>query len=62
MTGPPIIHVSGIRKTYGRTVAVDEVSFDAPNLTDKSITIDAPYVRRMLADIVKNEELSRYIL
>src|SRR3989454_11167401 len=24
----PVIHVSGIRKTYGRTVAVDEVSFD----------------------------------
>jgi ATP-dependent HslUV protease ATP-binding subunit HslU len=41
---------------------LDEVSFDAPNLTDKSITIDAPYVRRMLADIVKNEDLSRYIL
>src|SRR5205085_12330291 len=24
----PVVHVSGIRKTYGRTVAVDEVSFD----------------------------------
>jgi ABC-2 type transport system ATP-binding protein len=24
----PVIHVSGIRKTYGRTVAVDDVSFD----------------------------------
>jgi ATP-dependent HslUV protease ATP-binding subunit HslU len=41
---------------------LDEVSFDAPNLTGKVITIDAPYVRRMLADIVKNEDLSRYIL
>jgi ATP-dependent HslUV protease ATP-binding subunit HslU len=41
---------------------LDEVSFDAPNLTDKVITIDASYVRRMLADIVKNEDLSRYIL
>ena len=27
-TTPPVIHVSGIRKTYGRTVAVDDVSFD----------------------------------
>src|SRR3989454_1537840 len=27
----PVIHVSGIRKTYGRTVAVDEVSFDVAN-------------------------------
>ncbi len=28
MTSPPVIHVAGIRKTYGRTVAVDGVSFD----------------------------------
>ena len=41
---------------------LDEVSFEAPDLDEKSITIDAPYVRRMLADIVKNEDLSRYIL
>jgi ATP-dependent HslUV protease ATP-binding subunit HslU len=41
---------------------LDEVSFEAPTLQEKSITIDAPYVRRMLADIVKNEDLSRYIL
>jgi ABC-2 type transport system ATP-binding protein len=27
-TTPPVIHVSGIRKTYGRTVAVHDVSFD----------------------------------
>jgi ATP-dependent HslUV protease ATP-binding subunit HslU len=41
---------------------LDELSFDAPELPDKSITIDAAYVERMLADIVKNEDLSRYIL
>ena len=41
---------------------LDEVSFEAPNMDEKSITIDAPYVRRMLADIVKNEDLSRFIL
>jgi ABC-2 type transport system ATP-binding protein len=28
MTSPPAIHVAGIRKSYGRTVAVDDVSFD----------------------------------
>jgi ABC-2 type transport system ATP-binding protein len=28
VTSPPVIHVAGIRKTYGRTVAVDGVSFD----------------------------------
>ena len=41
---------------------LDEISFEGPELTDKSITIDAAYVRRMLADIVKNEDLTRYIL
>ena len=41
---------------------LDEISFDAPELTGRSITIDADYVRRMLADIVRNEDLSRYIL
>ena len=40
---------------------LDELSFSAPELSDKSITIDAAYVDRMLADIVKNEDLSRYI-
>jgi ATP-dependent HslUV protease ATP-binding subunit HslU len=41
---------------------LDEVSFEAPDLTDKTITIDAAYVRRMLADVIKNEDLARYIL
>jgi ATP-dependent HslUV protease ATP-binding subunit HslU len=41
---------------------LDEISFDAPELSSRSITIDADYVRRMLADIVRNEDLSRYIL
>jgi ATP-dependent HslUV protease ATP-binding subunit HslU len=41
---------------------LDEISFDAPELADKAIVIDAVYVRRMLADIVKNEDLARYIL
>jgi ATP-dependent HslUV protease ATP-binding subunit HslU len=41
---------------------LDDVSFEAPDLADKAIAIDAAYVRRMLADIVKNEDLSRYIL
>ncbi len=41
---------------------LDEISFEAPDLSDKSVTIDEPYVDRMLADIVGNEDLSRYIL
>jgi ATP-dependent HslUV protease ATP-binding subunit HslU len=41
---------------------LDELSFEAPDRTEKSVTIDEAYVDRMLADIVRNEDLSRYIL
>ena len=41
---------------------LDEVSFDAPDMTEKNVTIDEAYVDRMLADIVRNEDLSRYVL
>ena len=41
---------------------LDEISFDAPDRDEKNVTIDAEYVRRMLADIVKDQDLSRYIL
>src|SRR6266853_2432528 len=41
---------------------LDEISFEAPDLVNKRVTIDDAYVTRMLADIVKNEDLSRYIL
>ena len=41
---------------------LDEVSFDAPDMSARSMVIDRDYVERMLVDIVKNEDLSRYIL
>lgn len=41
---------------------LDEVSFHAPDLGGQSITIDPAYVDRMLADIAKSDDLSRYIL
>src|SRR5947207_421608 len=41
---------------------LDEVSFDAPDLAEKSLTIDGAYVDRMLNEIARNEDLSRYIL
>jgi len=42
--------------------ALDEISFDAPDLKNKDIHVDADYVRKMLAEIVKDQDLSRYIL
>jgi len=41
---------------------LDELSFDAPEKKGQQITVDAEYVRKMLTDIVKDQDLSRYIL
>src|ERR1700723_3599483 len=41
---------------------LDEISFDAPDKKGEHFKIDASYVRQMLADIVKDQDLSRYIL
>ena len=41
---------------------LEDVSFAAPDAGQKEVTVDAAYVRGRLADIVKDEDLSRYIL
>ena len=41
---------------------LDEISFEAPERRGDKITIDREYVHKKLADIVKNEDLSRFIL
>ena len=41
---------------------LDQISFEGPDLRPNVVTIDEGYVDRMLADIAKNEDLSRYIL
>ncbi|PYT81608.1 MAG: HslU--HslV peptidase ATPase subunit [Acidobacteria bacterium] len=41
---------------------LDEISFEAPDLKKKNVKIDAAYVNKQLMDIVKNQDLSRYIL
>jgi ATP-dependent HslUV protease ATP-binding subunit HslU len=42
--------------------ALDEISFEGPDLKKKQVRIDAAYVRKQLAEIVKDQDLSRYIL
>jgi len=41
---------------------LDEISFEAPDRKGKPFTVDPEYVRKTLADIVKDQDLSRYIL
>ena len=41
---------------------LDEISFNAPDMKEKEVKVDAAYVQKMLADIVKDQDLSRYIL
>ena len=43
-------------------VLLEDLSFRAPEMTGQSVHIDAAYVHDKLAEIVKNEDLSRYIL
>lgn len=53
----------GARRLYTiMETLLDEVSFDAPDLLEKNIIIDAGYVKDKLCDIVEDEDLSRYIL
>jgi len=41
---------------------LDEISFEGPDLKKKTVRIDAAYVQKQLSEIVKNQDLSRYIL
>ncbi|MGH9433458.1 MAG: ATP-dependent protease ATPase subunit HslU [Terriglobia bacterium] len=41
---------------------LDEISFEGPDLKKKNVRIDTDYVQKQLSDIVKNQDLSRYIL
>ncbi|HET7101667.1 MAG TPA: HslU--HslV peptidase ATPase subunit, partial [Terriglobia bacterium] len=41
---------------------LDEISFEGPDLKKKTARIDGAYVKKQLAEIVKDQDLSRYIL
>lgn len=41
---------------------LEEISFDAPELKKKTVKVDGAYVNKQLANIVKDQDLSRYIL
>src|SRR5204862_400828 len=41
---------------------LDDTAFEGPDLEQQAIRIDAAYVQKMLAEIVKDHDLSRYIL
>src|ERR1700676_1461463 len=41
---------------------LEEISFEAPELKKKTVKIDAAYVQKQLANVVKDQDLSRYIL
>jgi len=41
---------------------LEDVSFDAPDMSGQELVVDAEYVNAHLADVVKDEDLSRYIL
>jgi ATP-dependent HslUV protease ATP-binding subunit HslU len=53
----------GARRLYTIMEKVfEEISFEAPDLGEKKVTIDAEYVKQRLEEIVKDEDLSKFIL
>ena len=53
----------GARRLYTiMETLLEDISFDAPDLKEKKIVIDAKYVEEKLDNIVEDEDLSRYIL
>jgi len=53
----------GARRLYTMMEKLlDEISFDAPEMTGENMVIDARYVREKLSGFVEDEDLSRYIL
>ncbi len=53
----------GARRLYTILERVlEDLSFDAPDLEDKHITIDESYVRNKLGEVTENIDISNYIL
>lgn len=53
----------GARRLYTiMETLLDDISFDAPDMQEKEVIIDAKYVEEKLEEIVEDEDLSRYIL
>ena len=62
MSAPPLLVVDGLTRHFGGLAALEDVSFDAPAMSGQELVVDAEYVNSHLADVVKDEDLSRYIL
>jgi len=53
----------GARRLYTiLETLLEDISFDAPEMMEREVVIDDEYVHEKLADIVEDEDLSRYIL
>jgi ATP-dependent HslUV protease ATP-binding subunit HslU len=53
----------GARRLYTMMEKLlDEISFDAPEMSGKDVVVDVGYVQKRLKDFVQDEDLSRYIL
>ncbi len=52
----------GKGKDKQRVIAVDDVSFEGPDLKRKTVKIDRTYVNKQLVEIIKDQDLSKYIL
>ena len=66
MAEAPVLEVKNLRVEFptrrGTLVALDDISFSAPDRSGETIRIDASFVTKHVGDLAKNEDLSRFIL
>lgn len=41
---------------------LEDISFNAPDTSEKEFKVDSDYIKNKISDIVKDRDLSRYIL
>ena len=57
-----LLHIGARRLHTILERLLEDISFEAPDVKKKSLTIDGDYVRQKLQDITQNEDLSKFIL
>ena len=58
----PIVELKKISLSYGKREILDDISFTATDKSGEKITINSEYVKKNLGELVKDTDLSKFIL
>ena len=61
-TGETLLAIEGLTVRFGGLTALEDVSFDAEDRQGETLTVDAAYVDKQLAEVARNTDLSKYVL